>query len=77
MLIIFVCIFIVLTNATGPKLDKNFTSQMFTQTEKSLLRKEARDMFYHAYSSYINHGFPSDEVCLYALQLGFVLFFVC
>ena len=41
--------------------DNEFESPM-NSLERQALKNESRDMFYHAYRSYIKHAYPADEL---------------
>ncbi|KAJ1977755.1 hypothetical protein H4R35_002172 [Dimargaris xerosporica] len=38
------------------------SAEWMNQTERLALRETVREMFNHAYSSYMDHGFPADEI---------------
>lgn len=37
-------------------------SQPFAEAKRSELALAAREAFFHAYSSYLQHGYPADDV---------------
>lgn len=37
-------------------------SDPFAETKRAELAQSARRMFFHAYTSYLRHGYPADDV---------------
>ncbi|CAG0883021.1 unnamed protein product [Darwinula stevensoni] len=55
----FWCLMVFLSEAY---ISSSHNAQPITKEEKKELREEAKEMFYHAYNSYMLHAYPADEL---------------
>lgn len=63
MLWLFVLVFAIVPTYVAEDLTKGSNPAQYAQRLSVYdLREEVREMFYHAYSSYMKHAMPEDEL---------------